>query len=80
VFSFIVQVECPNDNPNCSDAYLREETVQQLAPIFISYAFLFVALTFWYSFYYWYDSLKKQREAAIIRISDEEDKTSDINY
>ncbi|PKC16577.1 hypothetical protein RhiirA5_347518, partial [Rhizophagus irregularis] len=42
VFSFVVNVECPKDKPNCD---LREKTAQQLAPILISYGFLFVALT-----------------------------------
>lgn len=76
VFSFVVHVECPNDKPNCD---LREKTVQQLAPIFISYGFLFVALTFWYSFYYWWGTLKGQREATIMRIADENEKNYDIN-
>ncbi|CAB5360108.1 unnamed protein product [Rhizophagus irregularis] len=43
VFSFVVNVECPKDKPNCD---LREKTAQQLAPILISYGFLFVALTY----------------------------------
>ncbi|PKY50818.1 hypothetical protein RhiirA4_467477 [Rhizophagus irregularis] len=42
VFSFVVNVECPKDKPNCD---LREKTAQQLAPILISYGLLFVALT-----------------------------------
>ncbi|PKC64466.1 hypothetical protein RhiirA1_462378 [Rhizophagus irregularis] len=46
VFSFVVNVECPKDKPNCD---LREKTAQQLAPILISYGFLFVALTCLYS-------------------------------
>ncbi|PKC12865.1 hypothetical protein RhiirA5_396634 [Rhizophagus irregularis] len=76
VFSFVVNVECPKDKPNCD---LREKTAQQLAPILISYGFLFVALTCWYSFYYWWGSIKDQREAAVMRIADENEKPYDFN-
>ncbi|GBB92399.1 hypothetical protein RclHR1_00200032 [Rhizophagus clarus] len=76
VFSFVVHVECPKDNPNCD---LKVKMVQQMAPLFISYGFLFIALIFWYSFYYWWDTLKAQKEAGVMRITNEEDKNSDIN-
>ncbi|POG61334.1 hypothetical protein GLOIN_2v1704757, partial [Rhizophagus irregularis DAOM 181602=DAOM 197198] len=46
---------------------------------FISYGFLFVALTCWYSFYYWWGTIKDQREAAIMRIADENEKPYDFN-
>ncbi|PKY38219.1 amino acid transporter [Rhizophagus irregularis] len=76
VFSFVVNVECPKDKPNCD---LREKTAQQLAPILISYGFLFVALTCWYTFYYWWGTIKDQREAAVMRIADENEKPYDFN-
>ncbi|GBC01684.1 hypothetical protein RclHR1_00430001 [Rhizophagus clarus] len=63
VFSFVIHVQCHKDNLNCDP---REETVQQMAPLFISYGFLFIALVFWYFFYYWWNTLKKQRESIII--------------
>jgi len=51
-----------------------------MAPVFINYGFLFIALAFWYFFYYWYDTLKNQREreAAIIRIAANGDKMEDF--
>ncbi|RGB31372.1 hypothetical protein C1646_764171 [Rhizophagus diaphanus] len=76
VFSFVVNVEYPKDKPNCD---LREKTAQQLAPILISYGFLFVALTCWYSFYCWWGTIKDQREAAIMRIANENEKSYDFN-
>ncbi|RIA85668.1 amino acid permease-domain-containing protein [Glomus cerebriforme] len=66
IFSFMVHVECPNYNPNCS---LREKRIEQMSPMLISYGFLIIALLF-YLFYYCLDTLKRQREAKIIRIAD----------
>jgi hypothetical protein len=78
IFSFVVHVECPIDNINCGYEYLTKKRIQQMAPVFISYGFLFIALTFWYFFYYWYDTLKIQREASILRIAADGDKTEDF--
>jgi hypothetical protein len=67
-FSFVVNVKCPNDNPNCSEEYLNSERAQKLSPMLISYGFLFISLSCWYFFYYWWDTKKKQ-EASVIRIA-----------
>ncbi|CAG8725382.1 6510_t:CDS:2, partial [Funneliformis caledonium] len=56
IFSFVINVQCPNILPPASDEcskYLKEQRVQQMAPLLISYGSLFIALISWY---YWWRS------------------------
>jgi hypothetical protein len=73
-FSFIVDDKCPKDlDPlKCND-YSKNKRIQKLTPIFMSYGFLFLALTFWYLLFYWWDNKKQKEEASIIRITAEND-------
>src|SRR6266496_3377831 len=66
-FSFVVNVKCPSNNPNCGKEYLDAKRIQKLSPMIISYGFLFIGLLFWYFLYYWWDTKKKQKENSIIR-------------
>ncbi|CAB4418940.1 unnamed protein product [Rhizophagus irregularis] len=83
IFSFIVNVKCPDDKPNCGEDVLGPLRAQKLSPIVLSYGFLFVALLSWYFFYYWWDTKKKQQEeqeAAVMRIAaDHDSMDSQIN-
>jgi len=62
-FSFVVVVdECQKSlSPEECNDYKKLQRVQKMAPIFISYGFLFIALMFWYFLYYWWDAKKKQK-------------------
>ncbi|CAG8588501.1 15982_t:CDS:2 [Funneliformis mosseae] len=54
IFSFVINVQCPNILPPASDEcskYLKEQRVQHMAPLLISYGSLFIALISWY--YWW---------------------------
>ncbi|CAI2179039.1 5024_t:CDS:1, partial [Funneliformis geosporum] len=60
IFSFVVNVQCPNSLPPNSDEcrnYLRAQSVHKMSPFFISYGFLFIALIFWY--HYWWKTTKQ---------------------
>ncbi|CAG8688711.1 12492_t:CDS:2 [Funneliformis caledonium] len=56
IFSFVINVKCPesiaSESIECSK-YLTTQRVQQIAPFFISYGSLFIALMSWY---YWWKS------------------------
>ncbi|CAI2192823.1 16421_t:CDS:2 [Funneliformis geosporum] len=61
IFSFIVNVQCPISLPPNSDEcinYLRAQQVHKMSPFFISYGFLFIALMFWY--HYWWKTSKEE--------------------
>ncbi|CAG8717547.1 1330_t:CDS:2, partial [Funneliformis caledonium] len=61
IFSFVINVQCPNILPPASDEcskYLKEQRVHKMSPFFISYGFLFIALIFWY--YYWWKTTKDE--------------------
>ncbi|CAG8725374.1 6509_t:CDS:2, partial [Funneliformis caledonium] len=61
IFSFVIHVKCPEsiapESIECSK-YLTTQRVQQMAPFLISYGSLFIALIFWY--HYWWKATKDE--------------------
>ena len=59
IFSFVVDVKCPNDitSDSCNE-YMKAKRVQKISPFIISYGFLFVALMFWC--YYWWNTTREE--------------------
>ncbi|GBC44686.2 amino acid/polyamine transporter I [Rhizophagus irregularis DAOM 181602=DAOM 197198] len=68
-FSFVVNDKCPIeiqlDTTTSCDDYSKKQRIQKLSPILMSYGFFFIAITFWYFLYYWWNTYKREKSRKL---------------